>query len=75
MNIVLVGPVYPYRGGIAHYTTMLAQTLAKRGSQFHVVSFRRQYKLHLSPHRIPSKPLRIISVPQTPTPDPDDKSI
>lgn len=27
MKIVIVGPVYPYRGGIAHHTTRLAQTL------------------------------------------------
>ncbi len=63
MKFVLVGPVYPYRGGIAHYTTMLAQTLAKRGSQFHVVSFRRQYPRWLYPgksDRDPSqKPLRV----------------
>jgi glycosyltransferase involved in cell wall biosynthesis len=49
MKFVLVGPVYPYRGGIAHYTTMLAQTLAKRCSQFLVVSFRRQYPRWLYP--------------------------
>jgi glycosyltransferase involved in cell wall biosynthesis len=63
MKFVLVGPVYPYRGGIAHYTTMLAQTLAKRGSQFHVVSFRRQYPRWLYPgksDRDPSqKPLQV----------------
>jgi len=63
MKFVLVGPVYPYRGGIAHYTTMLAQTLAKRGSQFHVVSFRRQYPRWLYPgksDRDPSQePLRV----------------
>jgi len=42
---------------------MLAQTLAKRGSQFHVVSFRRQYPRWLYPgksDRDPSqKPLRV----------------
>ena len=63
MKFVLVGPVYPYRGGIAHYTTMLARTLAKRCSQLHVVSFRRQYPRWLYPgksDRDPSqKPLRV----------------
>jgi len=49
MKFVLIGPVYPYRGGIAHYTAMLAQALAKRCSQFHVVSFRRQYPSWLYP--------------------------
>lgn len=63
MKFVLVGPVYPYRGGIAHYTTMLARTLAKRCSQLHVVSFRRQYPRWLYPgksDRDPSQePLRV----------------
>ena len=63
MKFVLVGPVYPYRGGIAHYTTMLARTLAKRCSQLHVVSFCRQYPRWLYPgksDRDPSQePLRV----------------
>ncbi|GAB4500572.1 MAG: glycosyltransferase [Anaerolineales bacterium] len=63
MKFALVGPVYPYRGGIAHYTTMLAQTLIKRGAPTHVVSFRRQYPRWLYPgqsDRDPSQnPLRV----------------
>jgi glycosyltransferase involved in cell wall biosynthesis len=30
MNICLIGPAYPLRGGIAHYTTSLANALGKR---------------------------------------------
>ena len=30
MRIGIVGPVYPFRGGIAHHTAQLAQALAER---------------------------------------------
>lgn len=49
MRIVLVGPVYPYRGGIAHYTTMLQRALEGRGHSTQVVSFKRQYPRWLFP--------------------------
>jgi len=58
MKYVLVGPVYPFRGGIAHYTTSLAQALTKRGLQFHVVSFRRQYPRWLFPGKSDQDPSR-----------------
>jgi len=48
-NIVLIGPVYPYRGGIAHYTTLLAKTFAKQNQPVKVISFRRQYPAWLYP--------------------------
>jgi glycosyltransferase involved in cell wall biosynthesis len=49
IRYVLVGPVYPFRGGIAHYTTKLAHALLKQCSKLHVVSFRRQYPRWLYP--------------------------
>lgn len=49
MRIALIGPVYPYRGGIAHYTTRLAQTLRERGHDLLLVSFSRQYPRWLFP--------------------------
>lgn len=49
MNITLVGPVYPYRGGIAHYTAQLARSLAALGHSTRVISFRRQYPAWLYP--------------------------
>ena len=62
MKVALVGPVYPYRGGIAHYTTMLARALAEKHETL-VVSFRRQYPNWLYPgksDRDPSRePLRV----------------
>jgi glycosyltransferase involved in cell wall biosynthesis len=63
MKIVLIGPVYPYRGGIAHYTTHLAHTLAEHAHSVTVHSFRRQYPAWLYPgqsDRDPSQmPLKI----------------
>ncbi len=63
VRIALVGPVYPYRGGIAHYTTMLWRALRERGHDVLLVSFRRQYPQRLFPgrgDRDPSeKPLRV----------------
>ncbi len=42
-KITLVGPVHPYRGGIAHFTETLARGLQARGHTVPVVSFARQY--------------------------------
>lgn len=42
MRIVIVGPVYPYRGGIAQYTGLMAQSLSKRHEVL-TVSFSMQY--------------------------------
>lgn len=49
MRLALVGPVYPYRGGIAHYTTMLCEALRTRGHAVLMVSFKRQYPRWLFP--------------------------
>ncbi len=43
MKIVIVGPVYPLRGGIAHYVSLLTQTLIRRGHEVKVITFKRQY--------------------------------
>ena len=63
MRFVLIGPVYPYRGGIAHYTTMLCRALREREHEVLLVSFKRQYPRWLFPgqsDRDPSKrPLRV----------------
>jgi glycosyltransferase involved in cell wall biosynthesis len=42
MKVALLGPTYPHRGGIAHYTTLLAHAFAQR-HETHLVSFRRLY--------------------------------
>ncbi len=58
----LLGPTYPYRGGIAHYTTLLTQHLREEGHEVLLLSFSRQYPGWLFPGKSdkdPSKrPLR-----------------
>ena len=41
-KIVLIGPVYPYKGGIAHYTSLMYQSLAKK-HDVTMVSYKMQY--------------------------------
>ena len=41
-KIVLIGPVYPYKGGIAHYTSLMYQALSKR-YQVEMISYKMQY--------------------------------
>ena len=48
MKLSLIGPVYPYRGGIAHYTASLAEALSKKHT-VQVISFKRQYPSWLYP--------------------------
>ncbi len=49
MKITLIGPVYPYRGGIAHFTTLLAKKLIEAGHDLQVVSFKKQYPAWMYP--------------------------
>ena len=51
MRIGLVGPVYPYRGGIAHYTTLMERSLRARQHDLLLISFKRQYPQWLYPGR------------------------
>ena len=46
--ICLIGPVAPYRGGVAQYTTQLAESLKARAS-LSVISFKRLYPSWLYP--------------------------
>ncbi len=50
-HIALVGPLYPYRGGIAHFTHSLGRSLAARGHRVSAVTFSRQYPEFLFPGR------------------------
>jgi glycosyltransferase involved in cell wall biosynthesis len=63
MKIVLIGPVYPYRGGIAHYTAQLTKAMLAAGHDVRVISFKRQYPGWLYPgqsDRDPSQePLKV----------------
>ncbi len=49
MKIILVGPIHPYRGGIAHTTAMIAAHLVEQGHAVKVISFQRQYPAWLYP--------------------------
>lgn len=48
-RVCLVGPVHPFRGGIAHYTACLARALAGRGCAVDVVNYRKLYLRWLFP--------------------------
>jgi glycosyltransferase involved in cell wall biosynthesis len=48
MKIAIVGPTHPFRGGIAHHTTMLARHLRARHDVL-FLAFRRQYPMWLYP--------------------------
>jgi glycosyltransferase involved in cell wall biosynthesis len=60
-RVALIGPTYPYRGGIAHYTTLLTEALREEHETL-LISFSQQYPTWLFPgrdDRDPSKrPLR-----------------
>ncbi len=48
-KLVLVGPAYPYRGGIAHFAELLYYGLRGRGHHVEAVTFTRQYPERLFP--------------------------
>lgn len=41
-KIVLIGPVYPYKGGIAHYTSLLYRSLSEK-YEVEMISYKMQY--------------------------------
>lgn len=55
-HIAVVGPVHPYRGGIAHFTEMTVTGLTERGHDVHPVSFSRQYPSLLFPGKTQLEP-------------------
>jgi len=57
-RITLIGPAYPFRGGIAHYTACLARALTASGCSVQLVSFRRLYPSLLFPGRSQFDPSR-----------------
>ena len=48
-NIVIVGPAYPLRGGLATYNQLLAHKLKKQGHKVKIVTFSLQYPSILFP--------------------------
>ena len=65
-NICIVGPAYPFRGGIAHYTACLAEALMSRGNHVNVFNFRMLYPKLLFPGKTMTdnskSPLKVRSV-------------
>lgn len=57
MKIALIGPTYPFRGGIAHHTTLLCRALRSRHEVL-FISFSRQYPGPLFPGRSDVDPSR-----------------
>lgn len=51
MPVLLVGPLPPLRGGIAHHTACLANALHRSTADNRVISFHRQYPARLYPGR------------------------
>lgn len=49
MNIILIGPAYPYRGGIANFNERLAQEFMHEGHQVELITFTLQYPKFLFP--------------------------
>lgn len=47
----MVGPAYPYRGGIAHFLEAMGRGLTQRGYQVSAITFSRQYPAFLFPGR------------------------
>lgn len=56
VKIVLIGPVYPYRGGIAHYTSLLSRAIEQEGHSLKLISFKRQYPRILFPGKTDKDP-------------------
>lgn len=49
LDIALVGPAYPYRGGIAHFLEKMQRGLTDRGHRTQIFTFTRQYPELLFP--------------------------
>ncbi len=49
MKILLFGPAYPLRGGMAHFIALLYQQLVKRGHSVEIINYKRQYPKILFP--------------------------
>lgn len=49
MRVVLFGPAYPFRGGIAQFSGVLFQAMQKAGHEVHAVNFKKQFPKLLFP--------------------------
>lgn len=65
MKIVLVGPAFPYRGGIAETTNSLYSVLTKRGHDVVIVGFKKQFPKLLFPGKTQFDTSRTDDIPST----------
>jgi len=56
MKFVIIGPVYPYRGGISHHNSSLILALKSLGHNVLSISFKRQYPRFLYPGKSDKDP-------------------
>lgn len=56
MKIVVVGPVFPYRGGISHHNSSLILALQSLGHNVLSISYKRQYPKFLYPGKSDKDP-------------------
>ena len=59
LKLAVIGPVYPYRGGISHYTSMLSRSLMESDHETYVISFKRQYPAWLYPGKSDKDPSQV----------------
>ena len=60
MKFCVVGPAYPFRGGIAHHTTLLCQHLSEK-HEVEAVTFKRLYPAMLFPGKSQTDPSKSAS--------------
>lgn len=65
MKLVVVGPTHPFRGGVAHFTTLLVQNLRDR-HEVRFLSYRKQYPAWLYPGNAALDPTAMASSLTTP---------
>jgi glycosyltransferase involved in cell wall biosynthesis len=58
LSFVLIGPTFPFRGGISHHTTLLYRHMAARYRRGLFISFKRQYPAWLFPGSTDRDPSR-----------------
>ena len=65
MKITLIGPTYPFRGGLSHHTTLLCRSL-RETHNVKFISFKRQYPKLLFPGKSDldssKRPLKVADV-------------
>src|SRR3989344_6999066 len=49
MKISIIGPAYPYRGGISQYNSLLTNELLSEGHEVNLISFKRMFPNFLYP--------------------------